>query len=118
MKVAALIVGILGAVAAFLMALFAGSVGTVSAALHQPQGGEVTGLALSAWGASILGLVGAILALSKPVGAWICLLIAAAWVVISISAFGVPGGVLLFVAALLSFLEARSQKKRRLTVSA
>lgn len=117
MRIAALVVGILGALAAFVMALFAAGVGSIGAVLHQSGAQEITGLALSAWGASILGLVGAILALSKPVAAWICCFIAALWGVVSISAFGIPGGVLLLVAALLSFLEAHSQKRKRMSAS-
>ena len=111
MKILALILGLLGSVAAFLAALFAGIVSSAGAAFHLAHAGQTGALATSAWAASVLGLVGAILVLSHPKVAWISLAIAAVWVVISVSAFGVPAGVLLVLAALFSGLHARALRR-------
>ena len=118
MKVAALVIGILGSIAAFVAALFAGGVGAIGGAIHAHGAGGVGGLAVSAWLASILGLVGAILAIGRPGAAWVCMLVAAVWVVISVSAFGIPGGVLLLIAAIFSFFEARTRKRQKAQVAA
>ena len=110
MKVVAFVVGLLGSVAAFLVAVLAGIVGGLGGALHTNGSHTVLALGVSAWGASVLGLVGACLVWRYPTAAWICMLIATAWTVISVSAAGIPGGVLLFVGAVFAFFSARQRR--------
>lgn len=107
MRTVSLVLGLLGAVAAFVAALFAGAAGAVGGAFGMHHAGEVGWLAISAWGASILGLIAAILVLSRPTTAAWLLLIAMAWIVISVSAFGVPAGVLFALSAVFAFFARR-----------
>lgn len=107
MKVTAFVVGLIGSFAAFFAALLAGMVGGLSTALHTGDAHTTLILGVSAWAASVLGLVGTCLVWRFPKASWICLTIATVWIVISVSAFGVPGGVLFFLGAIFAFVESR-----------
>ena len=81
--------GLLGGVFALIFSAFAPSVGV---------------LGFSAILASIAGLIGAIFVSSNPKYGGIILIISAVWLLISISAFGILGAVLLGVAGLVALI--------------
>ena len=77
MRVVALVLGILGAVFGFCGALLAEGVGGLGSAFGVANAHLLMGLGLLAFAAAIVGLIGAILAMSAPRAAWILMLIAA-----------------------------------------
>jgi ribosomal protein L40E len=81
------IFGLLGGVFALIFSAFAPSVG---------------GLGASAVLASIVGIVGAAYVMQNAKWGGIILIVSAVWLLISISAFGVPGAVLLGLGGLLA----------------
>ena len=81
--------GLLGGVFALIFSAFAPSVGS---------------LGVSAVLASIVGLVGAVYVSQNPRIGGIILIISAVWLLISISAFGILGAVLLGIAGLLGLV--------------
>ncbi len=81
------ILGLLGGAFALVFSAFAPSVG---------------GLGISAVLASIAGIVGAAYVMQNARVGGIILVVSALWLLISISAFGVPGAVLLGIAGLLA----------------
>lgn len=85
MRLASLILGIIGGIAGFGGAVFALFVGGVGAAFSASGSGTVVGLGLAAIFFSLLGLVGGTLALNKPKIAGIMMLIAAFGGLISVS---------------------------------
>lgn len=109
MRLAALIIGLFGGVLGFLAAVFAAGVGGLGAVVGSGNAHEVLWLGVSAFLAAVVGVIGAALAMSKPTAAWLLLIIAAVWSVISTSAFGVPAGFLMFVAAVLAFVASRTR---------
>ena len=110
MRIAALIVGIIGSIAAFAGALFALFFGAVGTAIDAEGGAEVTGLGFGALLMSIVALVGAALAMGKPRLAAALMAISAVAGLILVSFAYVLGTVLLLIAALLAFL-ARNEKR-------
>jgi hypothetical protein len=108
MRLAALIIGLFGGVLGFIAAVIAASAGGLATAFGAHGGHTVLWLSVSAFLAAVLGVIGAALAMSKPKAAWILLIIAAVWSVISTSAFGAPAGFLMFVAAVLAFIASRA----------
>ena len=83
------IFGLLGGVGALIFSAFAPSIGV---------------LGVSAVLASIVGLGGAVYTSQNPKHGGIILIISAIWLLISISAFGIIGAVLLAIAGLLAIL--------------
>ena len=81
------IFGLLGGAFALIFSAFAPSVG---------------GLGISAVLASIVGIVGAAYVLQNAKIGGVILVVSALWLLISISAFGVPGAVLIGIAGLLA----------------
>ncbi len=110
MKATAFVLGLIGSFTAFAAALFAGALGGLGTAFHTSGSHEAFALGASAWLASILGLVGSSLVWRYPSAAWICMLLATVWIVISVSAFGIPGGLLLFMGSVFAFVEGRRQR--------
>ncbi|MBC7343079.1 MAG: hypothetical protein H5U02_11685 [Clostridia bacterium] len=111
MKLAGLILGILGGLAGLVggsMALFAGGIGS---AFNAPGAETVAGLGFAAIPLAILGIVGGALAIGKPKLAAILMIISAIGGVIAISAFYSVAAILLGVGALLAFLGAREGSK-------
>jgi hypothetical protein len=111
MRVVALVLGILGAVFGFFGAVLAEGVGGLGSALGVAHAHELVGLGVLAFAAAIVGLVGAILAMSAPKASWIMLLIAAVLVVVAISAFAVPAALLFLVAMVFAILEDRRRRQ-------
>ena len=108
MRVAALIIGIIGSAAGFVAAVIALFIGGVGVALEAEGASKITSLAFGAIGASIVGLVGGALSIAKPRFAAVLMVLSAVVGAISISAFYALGAALLVIGALLAFL-GRSQ---------
>lgn len=106
MKLAALIVGIFGSMAGFIGAILGLIVGGIDAAIG--GGAQIAWLGFGAMGMSVVGLVGAALAIAKPRIAAGAMVVSAIGGTISISLFYAPAAVLLLIAALLAFLGRKS----------
>jgi hypothetical protein len=107
----ALALGLVGGVIGLVAAGFALAVGGIGTALNssatssgQTNFGMVTTGGWIALGSSVVGLVGAALALAKPRLASLVMLVAAIGGFVGISLFYVVAGPLLLVGALLAFL--------------
>jgi hypothetical protein len=106
MRIAALIIGILGGLFGILSAVLALVVGGIGGS------GTVVGLGWSALVFCILGFLGAGLAMGRPRLGALILLIAAIGITISVSWFAVIAAPLFLVAALLAFLGRRGEAER------
>lgn len=103
MRIAGLIVGVLGSVAGFIGALLALLVGGLGGALDVEGAGTVTGLSFVAIGASIVGLVGAVLSMVKPRLAASMMLASAIVGVVAVFVAYILATVLLLIGAALTF---------------
>ena len=104
MRIAALIIGIFGSVAGFIGAVFAVFVGGLGGAFGAEGAEQVTGLGFGALIASIVALVGAALAITKPRTSAILMGVSAIAGLIFVSFAFVLGTILLLIATLLAFL--------------
>ena len=120
MRIAALIIGILGALAGAIGAVIAITVGGIGVGLGDvtndvttsEEGKEIIWLGVSALIASFVGLVAAALAIGKPKFSALFMLLAAIAGMICVSWAYVIGGPMLLVASILAFLgrnEGRGQ---------
>lgn len=103
MKISALIIGIFGSMAGFIAAI----IGLLAGGLFEAVGvggGEIAGLSFAAMGMSVVGLVGAALAIAKARIAAGLMVVSAVGGAIAISLFYVPAAAMLLIAALLAFL--------------
>jgi hypothetical protein len=91
-----LVLGILGGIFGLLGGIFA-----LIFSAFEPS---VFGLGVSAILASIMGLIGGILVTQNSKYGGIILIISAVWLLISISAFGILGAVLLAIAGLAALI--------------
>ena len=103
MKIAALIIGIFGSMSGFIAAIIVIVAGGVFEAVGV-GGAEIAGPGLWGMGMSVVGLVGAALALAKPRIAAGLMVVSAVGGAIAISLFYGPAAVMLLIAALLAFL--------------
>lgn len=111
MRIAALILGILGGLFGLGGAIMVLFVGGAASAFNAEGAETVASLGLAAIPFSILGIVGGSLALSKPkVAGWL-MLISAIGGTIAISAGYALGGIMLFIAAIFALIEGRKSKK-------
>ena len=116
MKIAALILGVLGGIGgligAALALLLAGAAEVVGEMSGEGAGAgeEIAALGLMAFVASVVGLVGGAIAIGKPKAAAVLMLVAAIVGLISISFAFIPATILLLIGALLAFL-GRNEKK-------
>ena len=108
MRIAALVIGIFGSIAAFIGALLAMFVGGVGAALGDGESEEVILLGLGALVMSVVGLVGAALSVAKPRAAAALMATSAIVGVILVFVAYIFATVLLLIAALLAFLGRKS----------
>jgi len=109
-KIASLILGIIGGIAGLIGATLALGVGGLGAAFDASGASEVVGLGWSAFLFAILAIVGAALAIAKPkISAWMQL-IACIGGLISISAFWAVSFILLLVSSILAFVGAKQDK--------
>jgi hypothetical protein len=108
-RIAALVLGVLGGLFGFLGAGFALAVGSVGTALEVSNASQTTGLGWAAFVFGILGFLGAGLAMAKPRLGAILLIVSALGVIISISMFGLPAGALFFIGGILAFFGRKTQ---------
>lgn len=109
MRVASMVLGIIGAVAGLGGAIFVLFVGGVDAAFSASGTSTVVGLGVAAVLFSILGLAGSIFTLKKPKTAGILMLLAALGGLISISWYYVIAFPLLLLAGILSLVSQRKE---------
>lgn len=106
MRVAALIVGVVGGLAGIAGAMFAILVGGIGGAVGVKDTGMLLFLGLAAVAFSIAGLVGAGLTLSRPKAAGVTLLVSALGGLVAVSWGYVVAFPALFVAGVLSLVAA------------
>jgi len=104
MRIAALIIGIIGSLAGIGGALFALMVGGLSGVFGAEGAEMVVGLGWAAIVISLIALVAAALAIAKPLEAGIAMIIAGIAGIISISVAYVIGGPLLIIAGILAII--------------
>ena len=112
MRIAALIVGILGSLAGVIGAIVAMAIGGIGVGVGEivedstvtSEGREIVWLGVVALIASLVGLVGAALAIAKPRISATAMLLAAIVGFICVFVAYIIGGLLLLVAAILAFL--------------
>jgi hypothetical protein len=104
MKIASLILGIIGGIIGLFAAGFALGIGAIGTATGAQGSDTVTGLGWAALALSVVGIVGGALALAKPRLAAVLMLIAGIGGFIAISLAYVVSGPLLIIGALLAFL--------------
>ena len=114
MRLAALIIGIFGSIAAFIGAVIALSLGGLGSALEVEEAETVVIGGWVALGMSIVGLTGAALSVAKGRVAALLMLISAVVGVIAISAAYAVGAVLFLIAACLAFLGREKGKETRM----
>jgi len=112
MRIASLILGIIGGLAGIVGAVFALFTGGVAGAFGVEGSSTVVGLGFSAMFFSLLGLVGGALALSKPKAAGVMMIISAIGGLISISMGYIIAFPLLLVAGILALFGHRELLKR------
>lgn len=110
MRVAALVLGVLGGLFGIGGAMFAAAIGGMGAAFGAEGAGQIVGLSGGALAFSLLGLVAGALAMTFPkVTGWL-MIIAAVGGTISVSVGYVIAGPLLLVAGILALVGARRNK--------
>ncbi len=102
MRIAALILGILGGLAGIFGGSLAIFVGGVGQAFELEGAATVTGLGFAAIPAGILGLVGGAIAIAKPKAAGIMMIISAVAGLICVSAAYVLAAILLVIGGILA----------------
>lgn len=112
-RIAALILGLLGAFAGFAGALFAMGIGGLGSALGGEGAEVVIGLGATAFVISFVALIGTALALAKPQGAGITMIICGIAGIIAISAGYVIAGPLLIIAGILAVLGKRELQSKK-----
>ena len=112
MRLAALITGLVGAVAGFVGAIVALVAGGIAGALEVQEGATVAALGLAALLASVVGLVGASLSMTRPRAAAGLMVLSAVVGVFTISVAYALATVLLLIAAILAFLGRREADRR------
>jgi hypothetical protein len=114
LRLAALILGIIGGIAGFGGALFALIIGGLDAAFSGSGTSPVIGLGVAAVLFSLIGLVGGALALKKPKAAGIMMLVSAVGGLVSISWGYVVAFPVFLIAGILALL---SQKELETTTN-
>ncbi len=103
MRVAALILGIIGGIIGLFAAGFALFVGAVGTATGAANSGMAVGGGWAALALSVVGVVGGALAMAKPRAAALLMIIAAVGGFISVFIAYVVAGPLLLIGAILAF---------------
>ncbi|MCM8748133.1 hypothetical protein NET02_03155 [Thermomicrobiaceae bacterium CFH 74404] len=107
MRIAALILGIVGGVLGIVAGIFAMTVGGIGAAFAAEGAGTVTWLGFAAILLGVLGIAGGGVALRYPRASALMQLIAGLGGFIAVSLFWIPAGLCLLAGALLAFLGRR-----------
>jgi len=110
-KIAALIIGILGGLAGLGGAIFALFVGGVGEAFNAQDASVVVGLGFAAIPLAILGVVGGALSIAKPKPAGILMLISAVGGTIAISAGYIIAGPMLLIAGIMALMAHRAEQR-------
>lgn len=110
MRIAAMILGLLGGLFGLFGSGCAIVIGAAGSALQQADGQTVTNLGWAATVFSIVGLLGSGLAMGRPKVGGVLLLIAAVGGTISVSAAYFFAGALLLVAGLLALFAQKPQR--------
>jgi len=112
MRVGALVVGLIGSLWGIAAAVTTALFGGLAEAFETEGASTITGLGAAAVLVSIVGLVGAAIALSKPKAGGIMMIIAAVLGIILTSAMYVLPGLLLLVGGILALIGQRELKKQ------
>ncbi len=104
MRVAALVLGIIGGVFGIFASVFALGVGGLGSAFGTQGANTIVGLGWSAMFFCLLGFLGSGLSMAKPRAAALLLLVSGLGFIVSVSAFAIVTGPLFLIAALLAFL--------------
>jgi len=115
MKVAAMVLGVLGGVFGILGALFALFIGGLGAGFADPEAGTVIGAGLAAIIISIVGIVGGAIALSRPVIAGYMMIASGILGFIAISAGYIVAGPLLIIGGALALFASRQKPTEEVT---
>jgi hypothetical protein len=111
MRIAALVLGIIGGIFGIMSARLAFLVGGMGDFFDAEGAETVVGLGWSALFFCLVGIVGAGLAMVRPLVAAVLMLISAIGVIVSISLFAVIAAPLFLVGALLAFLGRREGRR-------
>ncbi|QQE78097.1 DUF4064 domain-containing protein [Alicyclobacillus sp. SO9] len=103
MKVASMVLGIVGSVFGVIAAITAMFIGGVGGAFGANGASTITSLGWGALFASIVGLIGSILVSGKPKVAAVLMLIGGIAGIISVSYFYILPGILLIIPGIMSF---------------
>ena len=109
MRIGAMIIGIFGAAAGFIGAIVVLAIGGIGVGLGAEGGGQVVGAGVGALLMSLVGLVGATLAIAKPRLAAALMAVSAIVGLVLIFVGYILATVLLLIAALLAFLGRHSE---------
>ncbi len=104
MRIAALILGVVGGIFGLIAALLALEIGGIGAAVGSQGAGLTIDLGWSAFGFCLLGFLGAGLTMGKPPAGALLLLIAGLGFLVSVSWFVLITAPLFLFAALLAFM--------------
>lgn len=108
MRVAALVIGVIGGVFGIIAAVFALTIGGIGSAVGAEGASTVSGLGWLALLFCVIGFLGAGLAMAKPrIGAAL-LIVSAIGVTISISYFAIASAPLFLIAGILAFWGRKS----------
>ncbi|GAW28947.1 DUF4064 domain-containing protein [Carboxydocella sp. ULO1] len=110
-RTAELILGLLGGILGLIASFIALFIGGVGSAFNAQGAGTVVSLGWSAALLSILAIVGSVMVKSKPKTAGIMFLIASIGGVISISAFYIIPGILIFIAGIMALVRKDKNKQ-------
>ena len=107
MKIAGLILGLIGSFTGFVGALIVLVFAGAGAAFQVEEAGFLAGLGGLAWVASVFGLIGASIAIAKPRAAVTFMIISAIMGIISVITY-IPGAILLIIASIFTFIGRKS----------
>ena len=110
MRIAGLIIGVIGSIAGFIGAVVALAIGGIGEVIEAEGSRTVTTGAIVAIAASIVGLVGAVLSMAKPRLAAGLMLGSAIVGIIAVFVAYILATILLIIASLLTFL-GRDEKR-------
>lgn len=103
MKIAALVIGVIGGVFGIIAAVLALTIGGIGTAVGAEGASMVTGLGWLALLFCVIGFLGAGLAMAKPVLGAVLLIVSAVGITISISYFAIASAPLFLIAGILAF---------------
>lgn len=103
MRIAALILGVVGGIFGIIAALLALSIGGIGSAVGQEGAGMIVGLGWSAFLFCLLGFLGAGLAMGKPRLGALLLAVSGFGFLVSVSWFAIITAPLFLIASLLAF---------------